>query len=199
MTDRQPFSDPDPEAHLFDQVMSRTRPTPASKGKDVGPFEPVIAKALSLSPRERWRTARELLAALDQISQISQAAQTPDIPASPLPAFAQERSRGPAKVGVAVAAVALVVGLGWRHHTASQLPEHAHRQESGASSAPVPPVPARVVSPASTVSVVPSLSLPSRPAAESHAPKKAPAGVRRNKRDLRAPAGDDRDLFDDTK
>ena len=45
--------------------MARTRPTPASKGRDVGAFEPIIQKALALSPRDRWRTVEEMLAALD--------------------------------------------------------------------------------------------------------------------------------------
>lgn len=67
MTDEPPFSDPDPEAHLFEQVMARIRPTPASKGRDVGPFEPLLAKALALSPRDRWRNAGELLAALEEV------------------------------------------------------------------------------------------------------------------------------------
>ena len=67
MTDEPPFSDPDPEAHLFEQVMAHLRPTPASKGRDVGPFEPILAKALALSPRDRWRNAGELLAALEDV------------------------------------------------------------------------------------------------------------------------------------
>ena len=37
------------------------RPTPASHGVDVGPFEPVIARALALDPRHRQRDAGELL------------------------------------------------------------------------------------------------------------------------------------------
>ena len=65
MTDQPPFSDPDPEAHLFEQVMARKRPTPGSKGCDVGAFEPIIQKALALSPRDRWRTVEEMVAALD--------------------------------------------------------------------------------------------------------------------------------------
>jgi hypothetical protein len=40
------------------------RPTPASHGVDVGPFEAVIARALALDPRHRQRDARELLAEL---------------------------------------------------------------------------------------------------------------------------------------
>jgi len=65
MTDEAPFSDPDPNAHLFEQIMARSRPTPAAKGRDVGPFEPVLEKALALAPRDRFRSAGELLRALD--------------------------------------------------------------------------------------------------------------------------------------
>jgi hypothetical protein len=66
MTDMPPFSDPDPHAHLFEQVMATLRPTPGSKGRDVGVFEPVLAKALALSPRDRFRSAGELLSALEE-------------------------------------------------------------------------------------------------------------------------------------
>ena len=65
MTDEAPFSDADPDLHVFEQVMLKDRPTPASKGRDVGIFEPVIAKAMALSPKDRWKDAGELLAALD--------------------------------------------------------------------------------------------------------------------------------------
>jgi serine/threonine protein kinase len=65
MTDGPPFSGPDPDGHMFERVMSATRPTPASKGRDVGAFEPIIAKALALAPSARWKNAGELLAALD--------------------------------------------------------------------------------------------------------------------------------------
>jgi tRNA A-37 threonylcarbamoyl transferase component Bud32 len=61
MTDEPPFSDPDPEAHMFEQVMARNRPTPMSKGRDVGLFEPIIGKALALAPRDRWKMRRSSL------------------------------------------------------------------------------------------------------------------------------------------
>src|SRR5262249_54294633 len=64
LTDEAPFRD-DGEAHIFEQVMSPQRPTPAGKGRGVGAFEPVIAKALALPPRDRGKSAGELLAALD--------------------------------------------------------------------------------------------------------------------------------------
>ena len=94
MTDEPPFSDPDPEAHLFEQVMSRRRPTPASKGRDVGLFEPVIAKALSLSPRDRWKNAGELLAALEEA-----AAGRAASPATAIERGRRPRGRDPPRAG----------------------------------------------------------------------------------------------------
>lgn len=51
--------------HCMASAVSPTRPTPAALGVDAGPFEPVIARALSLRPRERYADARALLAALN--------------------------------------------------------------------------------------------------------------------------------------
>ncbi|MFO0605366.1 MAG: serine/threonine-protein kinase [Polyangiales bacterium] len=45
-------------------ALSRDRPTPASRGVDVGPWEPVLARALALQPAERHPDARALLDAL---------------------------------------------------------------------------------------------------------------------------------------
>jgi serine/threonine protein kinase len=55
------------DAQLFEQVMSPVRPTPKAKGHDVGRLEKVIAKAVALSPGQRWQNAGELLAALDAV------------------------------------------------------------------------------------------------------------------------------------
>jgi hypothetical protein len=41
------------------------RPTPRKMGVDVGPLEPVLARALALRPGDRFRDARELASALD--------------------------------------------------------------------------------------------------------------------------------------
>jgi hypothetical protein len=57
---------------IFEQIVATQRPTPGSKGKDVGAWEPVLAKALALQPTQRWKDANELLAALDAALGIKQ-------------------------------------------------------------------------------------------------------------------------------
>jgi tRNA A-37 threonylcarbamoyl transferase component Bud32 len=116
MTGWPPFSDTDPNAHLFEQVMARNRPTPAARGIDAGPFEAIIVKALALSPKDRWRTAGELLQALDGASQGRATAVLPVepaprgatdvLPVAPLPGTRPRAGRTPALVAVAAALVA---------------------------------------------------------------------------------------------
>lgn len=64
LTDRPPFRGDDSTALTVD-VLSATRPTPAKFGLDVGPWEPVLARALALRPADRFQHARELLRSLD--------------------------------------------------------------------------------------------------------------------------------------
>jgi len=64
LTDEPPFAAAADE-QLFEQVMSADRPTPRRKGVDAGALEGVIARALALSPGQRWQDADELLEALD--------------------------------------------------------------------------------------------------------------------------------------
>ena len=66
LTDEVPFS-ADGDGHLFEQVMAPSRPTPRRRGKQIGPLEKVIEKAVALSPRQRWQNAGELLRAIDSI------------------------------------------------------------------------------------------------------------------------------------
>ncbi len=47
------------------RVMSPVRPTPALFGVDVGPWEPVIAKAVALRSPDRFQHAGSFLAALE--------------------------------------------------------------------------------------------------------------------------------------
>jgi eukaryotic-like serine/threonine-protein kinase len=65
LTDCAPFATGDRGA-LMMQVMSPTRPTPARFGVQVGAWEMVLAKALSLVPSERYANAGEFLAALER-------------------------------------------------------------------------------------------------------------------------------------
>ena len=63
LTDEPPFA-AGADEQLFEQVMSAERPTPRRRGIDAGRLEPVVAKALALSPGQRWKDAGELLDAL---------------------------------------------------------------------------------------------------------------------------------------
>lgn len=54
----------DLDAH-YRAAFDPTRPTPASRGLDAGDWEPILARALALNPRDRYGSAGELLAALD--------------------------------------------------------------------------------------------------------------------------------------
>jgi hypothetical protein len=63
LTDEPPVSGPD--IAIFSQLLGESRPTPGSKGKQVGPWEAIIARALALQPSDRWRDAGALLAALE--------------------------------------------------------------------------------------------------------------------------------------
>jgi len=68
LTDELPFSaaqGPAGDEQLFEQIMSTDRPTPARKGVDAGGLEEVVARALALSPGQRWRDAGQMLQALD--------------------------------------------------------------------------------------------------------------------------------------
>ncbi len=65
LTMRAPY--PGEEAlALAARALSDDRPTPGHFGVDVGTWEPVLARALSLQPSDRYRDAGALLAALDE-------------------------------------------------------------------------------------------------------------------------------------
>src|SRR5205823_2654921 len=65
LTDEPPFSAPQgKDEQLFEQIMSADRPTPARRGVDAGGLETVVARALALSPGQRWRDAGQMLQAL---------------------------------------------------------------------------------------------------------------------------------------
>ena len=187
MTDQAPFSDPDPEAHVFEQVMSAGRPTPARKGRDVGPFEPILAKALALSPRDRWRNAAELMAALDE------GALAADNVAGPSVEAPRRRFLRPALWTLAAAAAAAVTVGVLRTESAVPAPPAPRASAAPQRAAPPPSVEATPV-----VATPPVVAAP--PAEVGRTPPKS-GGKRRLR--LAAPAptkqGDGRDLFNDTK
>ena len=63
LTGRSPYGTGD--APLV-QAMALTRPTPGSKGVVVGPWEPILARALAILPEDRYRDAGVLLEALER-------------------------------------------------------------------------------------------------------------------------------------
>jgi len=208
MTDEPPFSDPDPEAHLFEQVMSRRRPTPASKGRDVGPFEPIIAKALSLSPRDRFRNGNQLLAALEDA-----AAGRAASPATAVDASGDLAGvRGPRRVGRA-AALAVVAGMAlagasWaflgRGEPPGSGPPAARREPARAPATVIEPVPASATPAAPAPSVVADARPPASPARALRTGRRKGKGKGETRTNgVEAPGlvdvGDGRALFDDTK
>ncbi len=64
LTDQPPLVGEDNTALTVD-ALSPIRPTPAKYGLDVGPWEPILARALALRPTDRFQSAREFLSALD--------------------------------------------------------------------------------------------------------------------------------------
>jgi serine/threonine protein kinase len=52
---------------LFQQIMGRTRPTPATRGVHVGVWEAVLSRAVALCPADRYADARALLHALESV------------------------------------------------------------------------------------------------------------------------------------
>jgi serine/threonine protein kinase len=63
-TNLSPFGRGD--GQIFEQVLSQQRPTPGRRGVDVGPWEPILQKAMALSPAERYSDAGALLQALTE-------------------------------------------------------------------------------------------------------------------------------------
>jgi serine/threonine protein kinase len=63
LTDLPPYDGRDANT-LLREVLSPQRPTPGRRRVDVGPWEPILTRALSLEPKERYKDASEFLAAL---------------------------------------------------------------------------------------------------------------------------------------
>lgn len=90
---------------LFAKITAPKRPTPASFGRRVGPWEAALVKALSVVVAERYANARSLLRALEATLDAAQSAWD-----SPEDTPTQRRSAAPVRARRAPAAV-LVAGL----------------------------------------------------------------------------------------
>jgi serine/threonine-protein kinase len=64
LTDQKPYVN-DQGTDLVVSIVDDRRPTPKSRGIDVGAWEPVLARALALAPRDRYANAGELQRALE--------------------------------------------------------------------------------------------------------------------------------------
>ncbi|MFO0603303.1 MAG: serine/threonine-protein kinase [Polyangiales bacterium] len=130
LVDRPPFAGAD-RGQIVMQVLSSERPTPARFGVDAGAWEPVLAKALSLSPAERYTNAGEFLTALErqvptEVTHTQDAAQGPPAPTppssttAPLAAGGRPSTQAPARAtlprlaALAAVTVALTVFVGAR-------------------------------------------------------------------------------------
>jgi eukaryotic-like serine/threonine-protein kinase len=206
LTDEAPY--PDTDAHLFEQVMATVRPTPGSKGRDAGPFEPVLAKALALSPRERWSDAGDLLAALDEAD--ARATSSESTVRMPAPAArvsaavktvqpAAQRSTPPRSVPVLVVATALVVtGIG----VSIRLGRRAGSPPTPIASAPLPPaasVPRPPATPIPPQDIAAAPALPPPEVRPKHTRSGHPVKIRENPTKETQPKAPVKDLFDDTK
>ena len=66
LTDQPPYPLVDANEH-YRAVFDVQRPTPGSRGIEVGEWEAILVRALSLKPSDRYPNAGELLAALDAV------------------------------------------------------------------------------------------------------------------------------------
>jgi hypothetical protein len=103
---------------LFQSIFSETRPTPAAFGVDVGPWEPVLARALSLRPEARQPDAGALLRELQEALFASAPTRVVRVPASVLASVraapeAPQRRAPTAWAVAGVLATLLAVGLAW--------------------------------------------------------------------------------------
>jgi tRNA A-37 threonylcarbamoyl transferase component Bud32 len=203
MTGEAPFGSRDPDAHMFEQVMASRRPTPASKGRDVGAFEPVVAKALALSPRDRWKNAGELLAALDA-ARLGHTPVVPEAPAAP-----RKVSRSAAVLGVLATTLGFGGGLALYRRARRTEPTTGAaapvaRERAPAAPAPVvtsprPPAPFAEAAPASPPP--PTVASPARRRGAKRRPSAAlrEGATKAAPVDVKPPENDGADLFNDTK
>jgi hypothetical protein len=65
LTDRPPYDSLDPTG-LYQLVFHTDRPSPARRGVDVGPWQAIIERAVSLKPAQRFPDVASFAAALEQ-------------------------------------------------------------------------------------------------------------------------------------
>ncbi len=125
---------------LYAGISAPQRPTPSRFSVEVGPWESVLARALALTPGDRYGNAAALLAALDASLDEAQRAweqgpaptpsrappvePAPTLPASPeVESLRREIDRAPPRVRGVLATVFLAIGalafLTWRWRTAA--------------------------------------------------------------------------------
>jgi serine/threonine protein kinase len=212
MTGEAPFGNRDPDAHTFEQVMAARRPTPASRGRDVGAFEAVVAKALALSPRDRWKNASELLAALDEAKLERTLGRTVVVAAS-----APEPKNRSSRRLVAIGALTLMLGAAGglvatrrvgRGEPTSGAPAPSPRQAKAPPPAVAPPIaPAPVEDSAASSPSVPIAAPTKHRSAKrrgsssplDRAPAATAATAKTDVGGAKAPVNDGTDLFNDTK
>lgn len=130
MLTAQPAFQADDMTQLFVQILSERRPSPAKFNVDVGPWEAVIQRALAMKPDDRFKTAMDMLTALEENVPASGAngaemtGQRPAITASPttlrqsavaIPLVAERATSAPEakkKPWLAIGAVAALVLVG---------------------------------------------------------------------------------------
>ncbi len=162
---------------LYMSVLSPTRPTPARFGVDVGPWEPVLARALASRPADRYASAGELLDALEAEVPAAKERTAQSGLAAPVPAVARDVAeasaipvgqtfRGaevPARASARSSKVALLGGglalltlLGIGTFAMSQT--SGHSDEAPTSAPPSHPARTRPAPPPSPTAVMPELA-----------------------------------------
>jgi len=201
LTDEAPFSPSDPDLHMFEQVMHRDRPTPGRKGREIGVLEPIIAKALALSPRDRWKGAGELLKVLDDAAAGGALALSAARAAAVPPAPPARRRSLVVAGSLAVAIIAaLAIGIGRAPHRTAPSAAPISGTTPVLPPAPPPsaePPPSPAAHPATAAAATPIVPAQgSPPATVRPRPKQKGAGPATGRQ--RAPAaGPAKDLFDD--
>ena len=149
---------------LYTEIMAPTRPTPARHGVDVGPWEPVLAKALALHPGARYPRAEALREALEAALDGAQRAfeGAPAAPATPL-AKARWRRALPAVVALAVAAPLVVASTRVDRPAAAPAPPSPRTPPPTALHPPTTPATAPAPPPAVTPAVTPAPPLAASP------------------------------------